>query len=264
MTDEELSLPKATITKVIKDCLEGEGIRCSNETRDLICECCVEFIQMVASESNEICNKGNKKTISPEHVFEALKNLGYADYLEDVEEAYDTHKAETARQAKISKKKDTGMTDEELLEEQRRLFAQSKARVATPNTPSAVNIQRQQQLLQQAQMNVTTMVPPTSPVANNVNQTSFPSPIPTKTSPIPLPVRLNTSSASSFAAPPKVNASTLPPAVSLPAVSTIQSSHPLRYFPLPSKPSTPLGSQLLSQQQQQQKEADESKTNEVE
>jgi hypothetical protein len=158
------------------------------------------------------------------------------------------------------------MTDEELLEEQRRLFAQSKARVATPNTPSAVNIQRQQHLLQQAQMNVTTMIPPASPVANNVNQTSLPSPIPTKASPIPLPVRLNTSSASSFAAPPKVNASALPPAVSLSAVSTIQLSHPLRYFPLPSKPSTPLGSQLLFQQQkqQQQKEADESKTNEVE
>ena len=45
------------------------------------------------------------------------------------------------------------MTEQELIEEQRKLFAQSRARTgSTPNTPSAVNIQRQQMALQQAQV----------------------------------------------------------------------------------------------------------------
>jgi len=98
--------------------------------------------------------KETKKTISPEHVIEALKNLGYADYINEVEDAYGAHKIEAARQSKNARKnKDTGMTEQELIEEQRKLFAQSRARTgSTPNTPSAVNIQRQQMALQQAQV----------------------------------------------------------------------------------------------------------------
>ena len=70
-----------------------DDIRCANETRDLIMECCVgasldfvslslvlrvrpknlaEFVHLVSSEANEICNKENKKTIAPDHVLKAL------------------------------------------------------------------------------------------------------------------------------------------------------------------------------------------------
>ena len=74
MSDQDdVTLPKATISKVIKDNLQTDGIRCANDTRDLIVDCCVEFIQMIAAEANEVCNKGKKKTIAPEHVMEALK-----------------------------------------------------------------------------------------------------------------------------------------------------------------------------------------------
>ena len=73
MSDDELGLPKATVSKVIKDNLLGENVRCSNDIITLICDCCVEFIQMIATESNGVCLKGNKKTISPQHVIEALK-----------------------------------------------------------------------------------------------------------------------------------------------------------------------------------------------
>ena len=33
----------------------------------------VEFIHLVSSEANEICNRQLKKTILPEHVFQALQ-----------------------------------------------------------------------------------------------------------------------------------------------------------------------------------------------
>ena len=49
-----------------------DDIKCANETRDLIVECCVEFINLVSSEANEMCSKENKKTIGPEHIVQSL------------------------------------------------------------------------------------------------------------------------------------------------------------------------------------------------
>ena len=34
--------------------------------------CCNEFIHLVSSEANDICNKNTKKTIMPEHVLEGI------------------------------------------------------------------------------------------------------------------------------------------------------------------------------------------------
>lgn len=72
-------------------------ISCARDTRDLLIECCVgqlharlygppachvpsltfdqskEFIHLVSSEANDVCEKGSKKTIAPEHVVAALK-----------------------------------------------------------------------------------------------------------------------------------------------------------------------------------------------
>lgn len=121
-SDEDLSLPKATVTKMIAgtcsprrvapmppdpficklndlvvrlELLPNE-ITCAKETRDLIIECCVgevilchfhprayvdaplvdslaEFIHLISSEANEICEQESKKTIAPEHIISALK-----------------------------------------------------------------------------------------------------------------------------------------------------------------------------------------------
>lgn len=121
-SDEDLSLPKATVTKMIAGacrprsvalvppdaflrklngiflCLEllPNDLTCAKETRDLIIECCVgevilrrfcprtcvdapstiffaEFIHLISSEANEICEQESKKTIAPEHIISALK-----------------------------------------------------------------------------------------------------------------------------------------------------------------------------------------------
>lgn len=63
---------------------------CAKETRDLVIECCVgeqwlihlcylrklkspvEFIHLISSEANEICEGESKKTIAPEHIIGAL------------------------------------------------------------------------------------------------------------------------------------------------------------------------------------------------
>ena len=64
--DDELSIPRAALNKMIKELIPS--IRVANDARELILNCCTEFIHLVSSEANEICNKQNKKTISPEHI----------------------------------------------------------------------------------------------------------------------------------------------------------------------------------------------------
>ncbi|CAO3666856.1 unnamed protein product [Rhizopus stolonifer] len=81
--DDELSLPKATVQKLISEMMP-EDVVCAKDTRDLLIDCCVE--------SNEICDKETKKTIAGEHVISALQTLGFEEYVEEVEEVYKDHK----------------------------------------------------------------------------------------------------------------------------------------------------------------------------
>ncbi|KAI0049585.1 histone-fold-containing protein [Auriscalpium vulgare] len=127
-TDEDLSLPKATVAKMITELLPND-VTCAKETRDLIIECCVEFIHLISSEANEICEQDSKKTIAPEHIISALRRLGFESFTEEVEEVLKDHKqAQKDREKKGSKLEQSGLTEEELLAKQQELFAQSRAK----------------------------------------------------------------------------------------------------------------------------------------
>lgn len=52
----------------------------------------IEFIHLIASEANDICDKEAKKTIAGEHIVSALRELGFEEYIEDVEEVYKEHR----------------------------------------------------------------------------------------------------------------------------------------------------------------------------
>lgn len=66
--DDDLTIPRAAINKMIKETLPN--VRVANDARELVVNCCTEFIHLISSEANEICNKSEKKTISPEHVIQ--------------------------------------------------------------------------------------------------------------------------------------------------------------------------------------------------
>lgn len=65
--EDELTLPRASINKMIKEILPN--VRVANESRELILNCCSEFIHLLSSEANDICNSQQKKTINSDHVF---------------------------------------------------------------------------------------------------------------------------------------------------------------------------------------------------
>ena len=93
--NDDLSLPKATVQKIISEILSHDpGVAFARETRDLLIECCVEFITLISSEANEIAEKDAKKTIACEHVTMALKSLGYESYVPEILKVAQEHKVQ--------------------------------------------------------------------------------------------------------------------------------------------------------------------------
>lgn len=77
--------------KLISELLPSE-LTFAKESRDLLIECCVEFIHLVSSEANEICERETKKTISADHVVKALVELGFEDYVQEIQDIATEHK----------------------------------------------------------------------------------------------------------------------------------------------------------------------------
>ncbi len=113
------------------------GVTCSKESRDLLIECCVEFIHLVSSEANEICEKDSRKTISPEHIMSALQALGFESFITNVEGALNEHKESVkgTKEKRNSKLENSGLTQEELEKQQEELFAKARARMEQQQNP---------------------------------------------------------------------------------------------------------------------------------
>ena len=100
------TLPIATVQKIINEVLaakpetgadpQATPMSFAKETRDLLIECCVEFITMLTSEANDIAEKDAKKTIACEHVTKALEELGFAEYVPELNTVQDSFKTSQA------------------------------------------------------------------------------------------------------------------------------------------------------------------------
>lgn len=85
------TLASATVQKIINEVLaskatdeNAQSMSFAKETRDLLIECCVEFITMISTEANEIAEKDAKKTIACEHITKALEELGFGEYVQEI------------------------------------------------------------------------------------------------------------------------------------------------------------------------------------
>ncbi|KAI4870290.1 histone-fold-containing protein [Hypoxylon rubiginosum] len=130
--NDDLSLPKATVQKIVSEILPASsGVSFSKEARDLLIECCVEFITLVSSEANEISEKEAKKTIACDHITKALNTLGFGEYIPAVLEAAAHHKeTQKVREKRGNKFEESGMTIKELEELQRQQFEAARERHA--------------------------------------------------------------------------------------------------------------------------------------
>jgi len=122
------SLPRATVTKLIKEILP-EDVKCSGETIDLILSCCVEFIQIISTQSNEICTNEAKKMIAPEHIVKSLEALGFNHYVQEAQQVINKHKTHLQEKPKKGRKRleHSGIPHEELLRQQQQLFEEARS-----------------------------------------------------------------------------------------------------------------------------------------
>ncbi|KAJ5726800.1 Histone-fold [Penicillium malachiteum] len=121
MSDREFN---STVQKIITEILPpSSGQTFSKDARDLLMECCVEFITLISSEANDISEKEAKKTIACEHVEKALRDLGFGDYISEVLAVAEEHREQLkSREKKQSKMEQSGLSEEELLRQQQELF----------------------------------------------------------------------------------------------------------------------------------------------
>ncbi|MCJ1476983.1 hypothetical protein MMC13_005654 [Lambiella insularis] len=122
--NDDLSLPKATIQKIIGEILgDKSGLTFGKDARDLLIDCSVEFITLISSEANEIAEKESKKTIAAEHIDKALRELGFPEYVPDVLAVAGEHKEQLrTREKKTNKLEQSGLSEDVLLEQQQALF----------------------------------------------------------------------------------------------------------------------------------------------
>jgi len=124
-SEEDLTIPRAAMNKMIKEILPS--IRVANDSRELILNCCTEFIHLISSEANDICNQQTKKTISPEHVLQALDRLGFGDFRQAAQAVMEDCKQVAAKRRRQSTRLEhLGIPEEELLRQQQELFAKAR------------------------------------------------------------------------------------------------------------------------------------------
>ncbi|XP_033643463.1 protein Dr1-like [Asterias rubens] len=166
--EDDLSVPRAALNKMIKELLPS--VRVSNDSRELILNCCTEFIHLLSSEANDVCNKSLKKTISPEHVLAALDSLGFGAYLEECKSVLEECKTVAAKKRRASNRlENLGIPVEELLRQQEELFAKAREEQAVIEQQEWVQLQaaqQQQSLLQQQQQQAQQVQTATSQTSN--------------------------------------------------------------------------------------------------
>lgn len=120
--DEELTIPRAAINKLIKEIVPD--VRVANDSRELILQCCSEFIHRITTEANSICEGQQKKTMSAEHVLAALDKLGFSHYKTEAESVVNDCRRKRRRQS--TRLEHLGIPEEELLRQQQELFAKAR------------------------------------------------------------------------------------------------------------------------------------------
>ncbi|XP_042873154.1 protein Dr1-like isoform X2 [Penaeus japonicus] len=148
--DDELTIPRAAMNKMIKELLPN--VRVANEARELILNCCTEFIHLLSSEANEICNQQQKKTINADHILLSLEKLGFGDYIADAEAVLKDCKAMAAKKRRKSTRlENLGIPEEELLRQQQELFQKAREQVEMVEQQQWQMLQAQAAAAQQLQ-----------------------------------------------------------------------------------------------------------------
>lgn len=121
--DDDLSLPRSTIDKM----LSTYQLSIPRHVRDHLTTYLHQFIHYISSDANLLCEKEKKKTITHEHIYEALRTAGFGHFIEGCQKVYDeTLNLSKMRPSRINKLKSSKFSIEELRMEQKKLFESAR------------------------------------------------------------------------------------------------------------------------------------------
>ncbi|OMJ70217.1 hypothetical protein SteCoe_31846 [Stentor coeruleus] len=122
--ESDIALPKATIKQLIQKSISPIYKSSASGITDIIADLSHDFIAIISEKSFEECQNNGKKTIIPEHVISAMTHLNFAmdsneitTFLEELE------KLKALKPKEQLKLKKHGVSEDQLLEEQEKLFA---------------------------------------------------------------------------------------------------------------------------------------------
>lgn len=122
----DVTLPKACMDRLFQSALP-KATKLSKEAREFFKELGIKFIQIISVAAHKICEDESKKTIIPDHIFRALEELGFKEYIEECKQTLSEFlELSKRRPSKKNTFEESGLTMEELLEKQKKLFEEAK------------------------------------------------------------------------------------------------------------------------------------------
>ncbi|XP_075925464.1 protein Dr1-like [Petromyzon marinus] len=141
---DQVTLPYASVQRLV-----GELVPCLRLTagaRDLLRMACTRFVRHVSSEANTACAHAQRKTISPEHVIQALERLGLAGSMGELRACHAEFRAlALSRRRRATRRLEAlGVPELELLRQQQALIEQARRELLPPthSPPDPLNPQR--------------------------------------------------------------------------------------------------------------------------
>ncbi|XP_036383671.1 DNA polymerase epsilon subunit 3-like [Megalops cyprinoides] len=121
---EDLNLPNAVITRIIKEALP-EGVNVSKEARRAISQAASVFVLYATSCANNFAMKAKRKTLNAGDVLAAMEEMEFERFLQPLREALEAYKKgqkgkkEASEQKRKDKEKKTDAEENEEEEEER-------------------------------------------------------------------------------------------------------------------------------------------------
>ncbi|XP_061401075.1 DNA polymerase epsilon subunit 3-like [Musca vetustissima] len=106
---EDLNLPNAVITRLLKDALP-DGANVSKEARSAIARAASVFVIFLTSTSTSLARKQNHKTITATNILDALKQLEFESFIDPLEKDLEAYR-KVVKDKKDKAKKDTSATE---------------------------------------------------------------------------------------------------------------------------------------------------------
>uniref|UniRef100_H3CCQ5 DNA polymerase epsilon subunit 3 n=1 Tax=Tetraodon nigroviridis TaxID=99883 RepID=H3CCQ5_TETNG len=101
---EDLNLPNAVITRIIKEALP-DGVNVSKEARRAISQAASVFVLYATSCANNFAMKAKRKTLNAGDVLAAMEEMEFERFLEPLKEALEVYKKGQKGKKEVSEQK---------------------------------------------------------------------------------------------------------------------------------------------------------------